>query len=98
VNAIRCPRALPGLLSREIDDELVLVDPRDGEAYLLNPMGASILDLCDGRTPVPDIIAEISRTLGTPEAQVAPEVHRFVVDLAARGLLTEGEASKGDAR
>lgn len=84
------PLAVPGLLSREIDDELVLVDPRDGEAYLLNPMGASILDLCDGRTPLASIVAEIASTLGTPEAEVAPEVEKFVGDLAARGLLVEG--------
>ncbi|MDY0004618.1 MAG: PqqD family protein [Polyangia bacterium] len=85
------PRALPGLLSREIDDELVLVDPRSGEAYLLNPMGSSVLDLCDGRSTIAEIILEISSTLGAPEEEVAAEVRKFVADLAGRGLLVEGD-------
>src|SRR5438132_14178390 len=42
------PSPHPAVLAYPIDDELVVFDPRSGEAHVLNRTGAYVWSLCDG--------------------------------------------------
>ena len=60
----------------------VLLEPET--VVVLNPTGASILELCDGERTVADIVAELrSRYEGADEA-IADEVTTFLARLVAR--------------
>jgi hypothetical protein len=93
---IKRPYRADALLVRDIEDELIAVDSRSGEAYLLNEMGAAILDFCDGQTEVEAIVTEIVGILGGDRDVVAVAVRSFVDDLEAKGLLEESPTE--DAR
>jgi len=90
---IRCPIKTDRLLQRDIDDELVVVNLADGEAYLLNEVGAAVLDLSDGHTSLSDIAREIAEATGAALPEVLDHVRQFVADLEQRGLLAEGSDS-----
>ena len=77
---------------RDIDEELIAVDSRTHEAFLLNEMGAAILDFCDGHTDVEEIVIKIVDILGEDKDVVAAAVQSFVRELGEKGLLEDGPA------
>lgn len=91
---IKRPRRAAALLVRDIADELIAVDPRTHEAYLLNEMGAAILDFCDGHTDVEEIVTQIAAILGEDKDVVTAGVQTFVRELEAKGLLEDGPAGE----
>jgi pyrroloquinoline quinone biosynthesis protein E len=87
-----CPRLAPGARLR--------TDPLTGSALLLFPegvlrlnrTGATILELCDGRTPLPAIAETLARHFGAGPADVLEDVTAFMAALAERGLLAGASA------
>jgi hypothetical protein len=83
------PRQAPNVVSRQIDDEAVLVHPLQGKVRVLNAVGARVWELADGQRTV----AEIAQTITTeydvelPRAQA--DVLAFCGDLAQAGVLME---------
>ena len=81
------PRQAPNVVSRQIDDEAVLVHPLQGKVRVLNAVGARVWELADGQRTV----AEIAQTITTeydvelPRAQA--DVLAFCDDLAQAGVL-----------
>jgi hypothetical protein len=81
------PRQAPNVVSRQIEDEAVLVHPLQGKVRVLNAVGARVWELADGQRTV----AEIAQTITTeydvelPRAQA--DVLAFCDDLAQAGVL-----------
>lgn len=75
---------------REVEEELLLYDPRTGEASLLNGTAAAIFELCDGLTPVSGMVEEILGVLSADPETVRADVQRIVGELARMGLIEEG--------
>ena len=78
----------PGIVSRMVDGEAVLVDPKQGMVRVLNPTGARIWELIDGRQTVAELAAGIAAEYGieTPRAQA--DTIAFCEDLVRRDVLT----------
>lgn len=84
---MRPPRLRADLLRRDVEDELLLFDPRDGETLLLNPTSAAIVDLCDGESTPEQIVDEILAILPADRDVVAADVARVLQELETRGFL-----------
>ena len=75
------------LVTKEIDDELLIYDSVRDKAHCLNSSAAKIWKLCDGRTTVPEIAASISTTSKVPVDETV--IHSGLKQLSARALLAE---------
>jgi hypothetical protein len=84
------PRRRGDLVLREIEEELLVFDPRTGDASLLNGTAAAIFELCDGLTPLPAMAEEILAVVSADPGTVRDDVHRIVEELAQMGLIEEG--------
>jgi hypothetical protein len=85
------PKKREDLLLKEVEEELILYDPRSGESFLLNGTAAVVFQLCDGQTPVSSIAREIVSVLSAPSETVLADVQRVVKELAEKGLVEEGD-------
>ena len=78
----------PGVVSRMVDGEAVLVDPKKGMVRVLNPAGARIWEMIDGRRTVADLAADIAAEYGIEVARAEADTIAFCEDLVRRGVLT----------
>ena len=74
----RYPSLRSDLLTREVDLEVVVYDPKTGEVYLLNPTAASIAEMCDGKTSLSQISQTIVDLLQVDRTQVEKDVTQIV--------------------
>src|SRR6186713_2047245 len=75
------------IVSREVDNELLIYDRRRDKAHCLNSTAAAIWKHCDGRTTVSEIAHAIAReTDGAADETV---VQLGLEELSRRHLLTE---------
>jgi hypothetical protein len=90
----RRPLRRPGLVERELPDELVLYDPESDRAWLLNRTTAAVWDLADGETPAAAIAAELADALGVSLARAREDVADTVRRLVSEGVLVPGASGK----
>ena len=83
------PNAL--VLGRQLENEAVLVLPDQGEAKVLNEVGAQIWQLADGRHTVREIAATVSAGYRVAPSVAEADTLEFVAQLAAKGLLADYE-------
>ena len=55
------PRQAPNVVSRQIEDEAVLVHPLQGKVRVLNAAGARVWELADGQRTVSEIAQTIAQ-------------------------------------
>ncbi len=84
------PRRREDLLIREVEDELLVYDPRSGETFLLNETAATIFDLLDGQTPIPLIAQEVLAVLPADPEIVRADVEGIIVQFREKGLVEDG--------
>lgn len=77
----------PGVVSRVIDGEAVLVDPKQGMVRVLNPTGARIWELIDGQDTIAGLAAALAAEYGIEPARAQADVLVFCADLLRRGVL-----------
>src|SRR5437868_13000633 len=70
-----------------IDDELVIFDPRSGEAHVLNRTGAFVWSLCDGKRDVNAIAAEVADAYRLDDALARTDTEELLVSLVGAGLI-----------
>ena len=87
----RRPRLRSDLLTREVEDDFLVYEPESGEVYLMNPMAASIIELCDGQRDAAAIAAEILDLLDADPGTVRADVERTLGELEAKNLLEWAE-------
>ncbi len=90
------PRRSNGYVSRDIDDELIVVPVRAGVANLeaiftMNGVGSAIWRRIDGQASVADLARALSAEFDVSEAEAVADVSAFVDQLAARGLVEDAE-------
>jgi pyrroloquinoline quinone biosynthesis protein D len=56
-------------------------------ALALNPTGAAIVDLCDGRRTFAELIASLAAQFNAPADVLAPDVSQYLARLRERGLV-----------
>ncbi len=54
------PRQMPEIVEYEVEDEIVLYDPRHDSVHTLNPTAAIVWWLCDGEHDVKEIGRELA--------------------------------------
>jgi hypothetical protein len=72
---------------RRIDGEAVVLRQSVAEVLVLNGVGATVLDLADGRRPVGEWIDALVREYGADRETVARDVLEFAGEAAEAGLL-----------
>ena len=82
------PQRSPIVVSRLLDQEMVLVHPVQGKVRVLNSVGARVWELADGQHTLNDIIQTIATEYQVDTARVEVEVPAFCEELAQRGIMS----------
>ena len=72
---------------RRIEGEAVVLRQSAAEVLVLNGVGASVLDLADGLSPVSEWIDTLALQFGADRETVARDVLEFAGEAAEAGLL-----------
>ena len=77
----------PDLLIEEIEDEVVIYDPRTHRVHHLNPMASIIWELFDVSVSPQEIVKEIVDSLNAESQKVEKDVQETLKHLQGKGLL-----------
>ena len=75
------------LLVEEIEDEVVIYDPRTHRVHHLNPMASIIWELFDVSVSPQEIVKEIVDSLNAESPKVEKDVQETLKHLQEKGLL-----------
>jgi hypothetical protein len=81
------PVHAPGVTSREIDGEAVLVDLQHGTLHVLNPVGARLWGLIDGERTVADLTEVLTTEYVIDLEHGRADVLMFCEDLLRRNVV-----------
>jgi pyrroloquinoline quinone biosynthesis protein D len=84
----RCrPRLAPGVRRQtdRVSGRPTLLYPEG--VLLLNPTGAAVVELCDGRRTLEDIIAILAARFAAPPERVGPDVTEYLLRLYQKRLM-----------
>jgi hypothetical protein len=83
------PRRVDNLIRGELTDGEVVISVGGGErALILNAMGDTVLDLCDGSRTAADIAAFVRDTIPVPnDVDVARDVSAVLDELLRAGVV-----------
>jgi len=81
------PCRAPGVVSRLLDGEAVLIHPAQGKVRVLNGVGARIWELADGRHSIGAMARLLAQEYEVGLSQAGSDVLAFCHDLSGRGLL-----------
>lgn len=81
------PKRRTDIINEEIDDEVVIYDPKSHNVHHLNPMAGVIWNLCDGRHTAKKIAGEIVASLKADPSQVEADVAKIIEEFRGKGLL-----------
>jgi hypothetical protein len=76
------------VISRRMDDTVVILHARSGLYYTLDDVGALIWTLCDGNHRVAEMVTAICDEYETSTATVELDVLDLLGDLEREGLIT----------
>jgi hypothetical protein len=72
---------------RNIDGEVLVVNPKDSLIYPLNDVGTRIWELLDGKSAVSDIVSIICEEYDADEMAIQNDIIDFLEDLLKAGLV-----------
>jgi len=82
------PRRSPDCAYRAVGEEGGLVVlPGRAEVKVLNPVGVKVFSLLDGEHTVEEIVAAVTAEFEVPAETATVDVHVFLGELAAQGML-----------
>ncbi|MDA1256304.1 MAG: PqqD family protein [Chloroflexi bacterium] len=82
------PVCVEGLVEHELEDELVLYDPRTDGTHVLNGAGTVVWFLIDGKRTVAEIGSELAGYYGLDHDSVASDVSEVLLGFRRAGLTT----------
>ncbi len=85
-----------GLASRRVGDEEVIVSPRAGKVWSLNPAGTLVWELADGSMEKSELADALARARGVDTAAAAAELEAFAEQMLENALVRWRES--GSAR
>ncbi len=83
------PRRRAALLHADLGDERVVYDPDRRHTFRLNRTAGLLLDRCDGRSLVGDVVAELAQAFAVDLEQVAAQLERTLATFVADGLVED---------
>ena len=93
VTAPMRPVRKPGVVARDIGDELFLYEVGGREIHILNPTARLVWELCDGEHAVVDMEQAIKARYSVPQGHDLTADIRPTLELLARKGLFRGPAS-----
>lgn len=72
---------------RGVADEGLLVDPRTGRVYPMEPVAFRLWQMSDGALPLSQIIETLLEEFDVPKETLEADIHSFVQELRAHDLL-----------
>ena len=85
------PARRPEVAWRVIDGEAVVVNPRAGLVFPLNPVATRCWELADGTRAIESIIQTILEEFDADPQAVEADVVRFFQEVAEKGLVVADE-------
>jgi hypothetical protein len=85
------PRTRPGLDTRTIDDEMIVLDVARQRIHRLNPTASFIWQRCDGQHSSDDIMASLAAVHAVTIDRVAADVHRTLREFARLELIVASD-------
>ena len=83
----KCPERAPNVNEYEVEEEVVLYDPRTDSAHVLNPTAAIVWWLCDGDHKVKDIARELGDLYDKEPDSVRPDVDEIIEGFLSSRLI-----------
>lgn len=77
----------PQVRFRRVFDEAVVVHQEKAEALVLNEVGVSFLELCDGERSLQQIIDLMVEQYDAQADVIARDIGKFVVELSESGVI-----------
>jgi hypothetical protein len=81
------PRIAPGLLWRLLDDDAVVVSPREGQVRVLNGVGTVVWRLLAEQKGIDDIADYLVTHYGITLEQARNDLEKFMNDLGEREMV-----------
>lgn len=81
------PKQRPGLMSRSVDDEVVILNRETGQVHRLNLTASHIWELCDGTNTPDQIATQLGAAFSQPTDQVVDDVVAALINLRNLDLL-----------
>ena len=72
---------------RAVEDEALLVHPRKGKVYPLNPVGLRLWQLSEGALTGEEIVQKLLAEFEVKEEELAQDISEFANQLKSEGLL-----------
>ena len=88
---VRPPAPRADLSTFELDDDLVLYDPLNGQSFVLNATGRLVWSLCDGARSPLAIAGELAAGFGVEGEQALSDVDELLDNLRTAGLLEQND-------
>ena len=82
------PKPNPDIIGRFIDNEVVLVLPKQGKVKVLNEVGGAIWELVDGQRSIHQITDEICTQFEIDQSTAEADALKFFADLIEREMVT----------
>jgi len=77
------------IIAEELEgmDEVIFIDPKNGDNFAMNRMAAIILELCDGQHTAEDISLIIHDTLHAEPNRISKDTCAILSEFTAFGLI-----------
>ena len=83
----------PGVPHQKLDEETIVVDPRNREVHLLNETAARIWELLGTPRSLDELTAALGDEYDAPADEVRGSVEEILATLGDKGLLATGGAA-----
>lgn len=83
--------AYPDLVIEDMEDELIVYDPRSRQAHVLDTGASAVLLMCDGRTTIADMVDSAAEACQGPPEAVEAALRSLLEHFVAKGLLEGGD-------
>ena len=84
------------VLWRELDGEAILLNPKQGYSYNLNPVGTLVWKLLDGQHTIEDITIAVCEAYEVEPEQAGQDIKRLLDNLLTNKLLDTSSASSDE--
>lgn len=81
------PTPNPDVTLQRIGDEAILHDRRNGKAHVINDSAARLWELCDGRTPLDQIVSAFAAAYGMQSADLHDDVLYILTKFRQLGVI-----------
>ena len=82
------PKVAAHVVAKNVDENIVLVTPRQGKVRVLNGVGSAVWTLIDGQRSLRDICDSLMGEFKVEREVVSADLHAFINEMNQYGLVT----------